>query len=68
MAMINPITKITTVYHETVAELRKCTWPGWTELSESTIVVVISVAILSVFVGLTDWVVRAGVQVLTVGW
>lgn len=65
--MINPIEKITTVYHDTVAELRKCTWPGWNELTESTMVVIASVAIMAVFVGVTDWVVRALIQLLTVG-
>ena len=65
--MINPIEKITTVYHDTVAELRKCTWPGWDELTESTFVVIVSVAILALFVGATDWVVRAVIQLLTVG-
>jgi preprotein translocase SecE subunit len=65
--MINPIEKITTIYHETVVELRKCTWPGWDELVESTLVVIVSVGILGVFVGATDWVVRAFIQLLTVG-
>jgi len=65
--MINPIEKITTVYHDTVAELRKCTWPGWDELTESTLVVIVSVAIMALFVGATDWVVRAVIQLLTVG-
>lgn len=65
--MINPIEKITTVYHDTVAELRKCTWPGWDELVESTSVVILSVAVLALFVGATDWVVRAVIQLLTVG-
>jgi preprotein translocase subunit SecE len=66
-AMTNPIEKISTVYQETVAELRKCTWPGWNELADSTVVVISSVVVLSVFVGLTDWVVRALIQLLTVG-
>lgn len=64
--MFNPIEKITTVYHDTVTELRKCTWPTWNELTDSTVVVIVSVAILSVFVGLTDWVARAIIQLLTV--
>ncbi len=65
--MINPFEKITTVYQETMAELRKCTWPTWDELVESTVVVIVSVAILGLFVAVTDWVVRALVQLLTVG-
>ena len=65
--MINPIEKITTIYHETVGELRKCTWPGWNELVDSTLVVIVSVMILTVFVGITDWVAKAVIQLLTVG-
>ena len=65
--MINPIEKITTVYHETLSELRQCTWPGWSELVDSTLVVIVSVGILTAFVGVTDWVVKAVIQLLTVG-
>ncbi|NLF15770.1 MAG: preprotein translocase subunit SecE [Lentisphaerae bacterium] len=65
--MINPIEKITAVYHDTVAELRKCTWPSWNELVESTVVVMASLVIMAAFVGATDWVVRALIQLLTVG-
>ncbi len=65
--MINPIEKITAVYHDTVSELRKCTWPGWNELVESTVVVMASLVIMAAFVGATDWVVRALIQLLTVG-
>ncbi|MBN2450187.1 MAG: preprotein translocase subunit SecE [Lentisphaeria bacterium] len=64
--MVNPIEKIRKAYHDTVTELKKCTWPTWNELVDSTVVVIVSVAILSVFVGATDWVVRAVIQVLTV--
>ncbi len=64
--MWNPIAKTRVIYHETVAELKKCTWPGWSELSESTVVVILSVFILSVFVFIADWILQAVVQLLTV--
>lgn len=64
--MWNPIEKIRTTYHDTVAELKKCTWPTWNELSESTVVVILSVVILSVFVFATDWLAQAVIQLLTV--
>ena len=64
--MFNPIEKITTVYHDTISELRKCTWPTWSELSDSTVAVIVSVAMLTTFVGITDWVARAVIQLLTV--
>jgi preprotein translocase subunit SecE len=41
---------------EVKTELKKCTWPTRQELFGSTMVVVVSVLILGVFVGLSDWV------------
>lgn len=38
-------------------ELKKCSWPTRSELVDSTIVVVVSVAIFGVFVGFSDWVI-----------
>jgi len=52
--MRNPIQQIRTFYQSTVTELKKCSWPSRDELTESTIVVIISVLILSVFVALAD--------------
>lgn len=52
--MWNPIEKITNTYNATVSELKKCTWPSWQELKESTVVVIVSVAIISVFVAGID--------------
>jgi preprotein translocase subunit SecE len=39
---------------EVKTELLKCTWPTRQELLGSTMVVVVSVAILSIFVGVSD--------------
>jgi len=39
---------------EVRAELKKCAWPPRSELVESTTVVIISVLILSLFVGVSD--------------
>jgi len=39
---------------ETRDELKKCTWPTWNELKGSTVVVIISLAILGVFTMLVD--------------
>ena len=35
-------------------ELKKCAWPSRKELMESTVVVIVSVVLLSAFVGLSD--------------
>jgi len=37
-----------------VLEMKKTSWPGRQELLESTVVVIVSVLLLSVYVGLAD--------------
>ena len=39
---------------ETREELRKCSWPTWEELKGSTVLIVIMVALLGIFVVVTD--------------
>ncbi|MCO5068132.1 MAG: preprotein translocase subunit SecE [Kiritimatiellae bacterium] len=39
---------------EVQVELKKCTWPTRTELMESTVVVIVSIAILGAVVSLSD--------------
>ncbi|HEV2392443.1 MAG TPA: preprotein translocase subunit SecE [Verrucomicrobiae bacterium] len=41
---------------QTREELRKCSWPSWTELKGSTVVIFISIAILGGFTMLVDFV------------
>ncbi|MBP7830051.1 MAG: preprotein translocase subunit SecE [Kiritimatiellae bacterium] len=36
--------------------MKKCSWPTRSELSESTMVVIVSVVLLAIFVGLSDMV------------
>jgi preprotein translocase subunit SecE len=57
--------KIRLFISETLGELRKCTWPGREELYESTVLVIVAVAILSSFVAIVDWISRGLVQFLT---
>ena len=40
---------------EVKVEIRKSTWPNREELINSTIVVIVSVALLGTFVGVSDW-------------
>jgi preprotein translocase subunit SecE len=63
--MPNPIEKVRTFYLDTVAELKKCTWPSWDELVQSTVVVVVTAFLLSLFVFGTDIVIRSVVRLLT---
>ena len=39
---------------ETREELKKCTWPSWDELKGSTVVVMITIAILGAFTVVVD--------------
>jgi preprotein translocase subunit SecE len=41
-------------FGEVGAETRKCVWPERQELIESTVVVIVSVFLLSLFVGVSD--------------
>jgi preprotein translocase subunit SecE len=59
----NPIQAIRQFYFDTVAELKKCTWPTRSELKESTLVVIVSVFMLSAFVAIVDW-----VSVMVIRW
>ena len=53
--MKNPFRSIRIFSGETILELKKATWPTWTELKDSTIVVIIAVAILGVFISIADF-------------
>ena len=50
---------------ETREELRKCTWPSWDELKGSTVVVLISIAILGAFTVGIDFVLALFVNWMT---
>ena len=50
-------------FDEVGVELRKCSWPTGRELSESTVVVIVSVVMLSAFVALSD-----GALVMILQW
>jgi preprotein translocase subunit SecE len=65
VAMLNPIEKIRTFYLDTIAELKKCSWPNWNDLTQSTLVVVVTAFVLSLFVFGTDIVIRSLVRFLT---
>jgi preprotein translocase subunit SecE len=50
---------------ETRDELRKCSWPTWQELKGSTVVVVISLALLGIFTVVVDYVFHNLVLIIT---
>jgi preprotein translocase subunit SecE len=50
---------------DTIAEMRKCTWPNRQELFESTILVVIAVVVLGFFVAGIDEISRFIINFVT---
>ena len=53
--MKNPFSSIRTFTHETIGELRKASWPTMIELRDSTLVVLVAIAIMGVFVAVADF-------------
>jgi len=53
--MKNPFSSVRVFSLETKDELLKCAWPTRTELRDSTIVVVVAIAILGVFTMIIDF-------------
>jgi preprotein translocase subunit SecE len=51
------LTKLAGYIAETREELRKCTWPSLAELKGSTVVVMITVALLGLFTVVSDFVI-----------
>ena len=52
------LVKIRTYVAETQDELRKCTWPSWDELKGSTVLVMVTMALLGVFTIGVDFLLR----------
>jgi preprotein translocase subunit SecE len=48
------LARFATYVLQTREELKKCTWPTWDELKESTVVVSISIALIGLFTILVD--------------
>ena len=46
--------KLSTYVDETKEELRKCTWPTWEELWDSTKLVMVAIALLGAFTVVAD--------------
>ncbi|BET69316.1 hypothetical protein ASA1KI_42340 [Opitutales bacterium ASA1] len=53
--MKNPFRSIRIFAGEMVGELKKASWPTRTELRDSTLVVIVAVAILGVFTSIADF-------------
>ncbi len=53
--MKNPFSSTRIFVGEMVDELKKATWPTWTELRDSTVVVILAVVILGAFTSISDF-------------
>jgi preprotein translocase subunit SecE len=51
-------------WDETVEELKKCTWPTWDELTGSTVVVIVSVALLGGFTVIVDFLLASIIRLI----
>ncbi len=52
---MNVFKKIRVFGREMVDELKKASWPGWRELRESTVAVLLGIIFLGLFVSLVDF-------------
>ncbi len=50
---------------ETREELKKCTWPTWRELRESTVVVMVAIVLLGCFTVAVDFVIALLIRAMT---
>ncbi len=50
------INKLAAFFTEVLVELKKSSWPARPELIESTMVVIISVVVLGLFIGVSDFI------------
>jgi preprotein translocase subunit SecE len=51
-------------WNETMEELKKCTWPTWDELTGSTVVVIVSVALLGGFTVIVDFLLASIIRLI----
>ena len=65
--MKNPFRSIRIFAGETIVELKKASWPTFSELRDSTIVVIVSIAIFGVFIAAADFSLVNLVQLFN-GW
>ena len=63
--MKNPFRSIRIFYSETIGELKKASWPSLIELRDSTGVVLIAIALMGLFIAVTDFSLTNVVDLLT---
>lgn len=53
--MKNPFRSTRIFFGEMVDELKKASWPTWTELRDSTVVVIVACLLLGIFTSIGDF-------------
>lgn len=53
--MKNPFRSTRIFFGEMVDELKKASWPTWTELRDSTVVVIVACVLLGLFTSVADF-------------
>jgi preprotein translocase subunit SecE len=53
--MKNPFRSTRIFFGEMVDELKKASWPSWTELRDSTVVVIVACVLLGLFTSVADF-------------
>jgi preprotein translocase subunit SecE len=56
--------RLSAYWDETMEELKKCTWPTWEELNGSTVVVIVSVAMLGGFIVVVDFMLASIIRLI----
>ncbi|MGF1531598.1 MAG: preprotein translocase subunit SecE [Puniceicoccaceae bacterium] len=63
--MKNPFTAIRRLWNETGVELKKVSWPSQRELRQSTVVVIVGIALMGVFIYVSDYSLQNWIEMMT---
>ncbi|EDM26316.1 hypothetical protein LNTAR_19632 [Lentisphaera araneosa HTCC2155] len=62
--MSNPIRKVSKYTIDVVEELKRCSWPGKSELVQSSILVLITCILLAIFVQFADGILQKLIEAI----
>jgi preprotein translocase subunit SecE len=61
---LSMLTKVTNFFREVTVELKKVSWPTRNELFGSTLVVIVSIAIMAAFIGVCDFIFSKAIHLI----
>ncbi|WP_420792878.1 preprotein translocase subunit SecE [Lentisphaera profundi] len=62
--MSNPVRKVSKYTIDVVEELKRCSWPGKSELVQSSILVLITCILLAIFVQFADQILQTLIELI----